>query len=102
MGKNRRILWIDDEIELLESHILLLRQKGYDVVPAVSGDDGLSLLSVERFDAVLLDQIMPGGMDGLSTLTEIRKLELAPSMPTPSPTAPDATRNHTAQAATTG
>jgi len=79
MGKNRRILWIDDEIELLESHAFLLRQKGYDVVPAASGHDGLSLLSVERFDAVLLDQIMPGGMDGLTTLTEIRKLE--PTLP---------------------
>ncbi len=79
MGKNRRILWIDDEIELLKSHTFLLRQKGYDVVPAASGHDGLSLLSVERFDAVLLDQIMPGGMDGLTTLTEIRKLE--PTLP---------------------
>ena len=33
------VLWADDEIELLKPHILFLQNKGYDVIPVVSGED---------------------------------------------------------------
>ena len=74
----RRILWADDHIEELRSHILFLEGKGFDVVGASNGDDALDLLRNEAFDAVLLDEMMPG-RGGLETLEGIR--DLGASMP---------------------
>ncbi len=68
-----RILWIDDNIEDLRAHILYLGEKGYAVSGATNGRDGLAMLAESNFDAVLLDEMMPG-MGGLETLEEIRKL----------------------------
>ena len=66
-----RILWIDDEIELLKPHIYSLKERGYEVDTANNGPDGLELVKKRDYDLVLLDEIMPG-MDGIETLTEIR------------------------------
>jgi len=66
-----RILWIDDEIELLKPHIYSLKERGYEVDTATNGPDGLELVKKRDYDLVLLDEIMPG-MDGIETLTEIR------------------------------
>ncbi len=68
-----RVLWIDDNIDELKSHILFLGQRGYEVQGATNGRDGLALLTEQDFDAVLLDEMMPG-MGGLETLEEIRRL----------------------------
>jgi len=68
-----RVLWIDDNIDELRSHIVFLGQKGYEVTGATNGRDGLALLAEQNFDAVLLDEMMPG-LGGLETLAEIRKL----------------------------
>ncbi len=67
-----RVLWIDDNIDELKSHILFLGQKGYEVEGATNGRDGLALLGEKNYHAVLLDEMMPG-MGGLETLEEIRK-----------------------------
>jgi CheY-like chemotaxis protein len=74
----RRILWVDDEIDQLRSHIIFLDQRGYDVIPASNGEDAISLVADENFDLVLLDEQMPG-MDGLSTLDEIKSIR--PQLP---------------------
>lgn len=66
-----RILWIDDEIELLKPHVYSLKERGYEVDTANNGPDGLELVKKHDYDLVLLDEIMPG-MDGIETLTEIR------------------------------
>ena len=66
-----RILWIDDEIELLKPHIYSLKERGYEVDTANNGPDGLELVKQRDYDLVLLDEIMPG-MDGIETLSEIR------------------------------
>jgi CheY-like chemotaxis protein len=66
-----RILWIDDEIELLKPHIYSLKERGYEVNTANNGPDGLELVKQHDYDLVLLDEIMPG-MDGIETLSEIR------------------------------
>ena len=67
------ILWADDEIELLKPHILFLREKGYDVSTANSGDDALDLVQEQSFDIVFLDENMPG-ISGLETLVKIKQL----------------------------
>ena len=69
-----KILWADDEINFLESHILFLRDKGYDVTPVNSGEDAISVIKSNNFDLVLLDEMMTG-IDGLETLKHIKKTQ---------------------------
>src|SRR5580765_6914945 len=71
----RRILWADDEIELLRPHIKFLEQKGFAVTPVPNGEDALEALSRGGFDVVLLDEMMPG-LGGLGTLDQIQAREL--------------------------
>lgn len=68
-----RILWADDEIDLLTPHILFLENKGYDIVAVNSGSDAIDRCSEEYFDVIFLDENMPG-MTGLETLNEIKKI----------------------------
>jgi CheY-like chemotaxis protein len=70
----RRILWADDEIDLLKPHIKFLEQKGYSVTAVPSGQDALSALGKEHFDVLLIDEMMPG-LGGLETLAELKSRE---------------------------
>jgi len=74
----KRILWVDDEIDSLKPHILFLENKGFEVVTAMSGDDGILAIKTQSFDMVLLDEKMPG-KDGLTTLEEMK--EIRPYLP---------------------
>lgn len=67
-----QILWADDEIENLRSHILFLEEKGFEVTPVTNGEDAISIIREHRFDLVFLDEQMPG-MDGLDTLNRIKR-----------------------------
>ncbi len=75
---SKRILWVDDEIELLKSHVLFLRDKGYQVQTATNGADALTLVRQGKFDIMLLDESMPG-RGGLDTLVEIKETD--PALP---------------------
>lgn len=66
-----RILWADDEIDLLKPHMLFLREKGYDVTTVNSGVEAVDLINKEDFDIVFLDENMPG-MTGLEALSKIK------------------------------
>ncbi len=76
--RNKRILWVDDEIELLKPHIIFLEQKGYSVTPANNGVEAIDILKDEHFDIIFLDEQMPG-IDGLETLARIKNI--FPSVP---------------------
>ena len=67
------ILWADDEIDLLKPHILFLKEKGYEVHTANSGDDALDMVKERPFDIILLDENMPG-LSGLEVLVKIKQL----------------------------
>ena len=69
---NTRILWADDEIDLLKPHILFLQSKGYDVIPALSGMEALEILKTEFVNIIFLDENMPG-LSGLETLQRLKK-----------------------------
>lgn len=73
MGKIR-ILWADDEVDFLKSHITYLEERGYEVKAVSNGQDALDLFQEEKFDVVFLDESMPG-LSGLETLQEIKKLK---------------------------
>lgn len=68
-----KILWADDEIDLLKPHILFLKAKGYEVETANNGRDALDALANSHFDLILLDENMPG-ISGLETLSQINQL----------------------------
>lgn len=72
------ILWVDDEIELLRAHVVLLRDKGYTVETATNGEDAIEIVKGKNFDLVFLDEMMPG-KGGLETLAVIK--EYFPSLP---------------------
>src|SRR3982751_2921125 len=74
----KSILWVDDEVELLESHRIFLREKGYEVHSASNADDALEMLRGRPFDVMLLDEQMPGRR-GLDSLRDFQ--ELAPNLP---------------------
>lgn len=65
-----KILWADDEIDLLKPHIMFLKTKGYDVTTVSNGRDALDALDHDTFSLILLDENMPG-LSGLETLSEI-------------------------------
>ena len=68
-----RILWVDDEIDLLQPYIIYLKEKNYEVITASNGEDALNGLGLDAPDIVFLDENMPG-MSGLETLQEIKRL----------------------------
>src|SRR6185437_3512719 len=68
------ILWVDDEIESLQSHILFLRGKGYEVNALTNGLDAIDFVKENPVDVVLLDETMPG-ITGLQTLQQIKEFK---------------------------
>lgn len=70
--KKKKILWIDDEIELFRSHIIFLSEKGYDVSTVTNGEDALAIIKEEEIDLIFLDEMMPG-MGGLEVLGRIKE-----------------------------
>src|SRR4029077_18974008 len=60
MTRPRSILWVDDEVESLTSHILFLQEQGFTVETATHGDDAIVLLQRQNYGVVLLDEQMPG------------------------------------------
>lgn len=66
------ILWVDDEIESLQSHILFLKNKGYEVNAMTNGLDAIDFVKENPVDVVLLDETMPG-ISGLETLAKIKE-----------------------------
>ncbi|MCX8014393.1 MAG: bifunctional response regulator/alkaline phosphatase family protein, partial [candidate division WOR-3 bacterium] len=69
-----RILWIDDEVDLLKPYVYFLKDKGYEVETASNGPDGITLAKSKNFDLVLLDEMMVG-MDGLSVLQTLKEYD---------------------------
>lgn len=67
-----KILWVDDEIDLLKPHILFLEKKNYHVTTCNNGQDAIDLFEENNFDIVFLDENMPG-LSGLETLSELKE-----------------------------
>jgi DNA-binding response OmpR family regulator len=74
----RKVLWVDDEIELLRSHIIFLNEKGYEVDTAMNGEDAITAVKEKPYDLIFLDEMM-AGMGGLETLGQIK--EVNPAIP---------------------
>lgn len=73
-----KILWADDEIDLLRPYIIFLEEKGYAVTTVTNGKDAVELCKKESFDIIFLDENMPG-ISGLEALSEIKLID--PNVP---------------------
>ncbi len=69
-----KILWVDDEIELLKPHIIFLSEKGYEVITATNGEDAIDLFKEKDVNLVFLDEMMPG-MGGLEVLGKLKEID---------------------------
>ena len=73
-----KILWIDDEQDLLKPYFLYLQDKGYEVESASNGQDAIEMCANSIYDIIFLDENMPG-LSGLETLARIK--DIRPSIP---------------------
>ena len=69
-----KILWADDEIDMLKPHILFLEQKGYELITVNNGNSAIAKTISDKPDLVFLDEKMPG-ISGLETLKQIKAIE---------------------------
>jgi len=69
----KKLLWVDDEIDLLRSHIIFLSEKGYEVDTAMNGSDAIEAVKEKTYDLIFLDEMM-AGMGGLETLAQIKDI----------------------------
>lgn len=69
-----KLLWVDDEIDLLKPHILFLEKKNYTIDTCQSGAEAIDDVKENDYDLIFLDENMPG-LSGLETLTEIKNLK---------------------------
>lgn len=77
---NRRIVYIEDEFDMIDLVRLILGQKGYEVVGAIGGREGLKMVQQELPDLVLLDLMMPD-MDGWEVYQQMRAEEATREIP---------------------
>jgi DNA-binding NtrC family response regulator len=70
-----RVLVVDDETDFLETIVNRLNKRKLDAKGVTSGEAAIDLLKEELYDVVLLDIKMPGGMDGIETLREIKRIQ---------------------------
>jgi len=70
-----RILVIDDDPEVVDLLASYLREEGYGVLGALTIDEGIKLVILSRPELVLLDILLPGGMNGIEALKRIRSID---------------------------
>jgi DNA-binding NtrC family response regulator len=73
--ENFRALVVDDETDFLDTIVKRLGKRGVEAQGVSSGEEALAAIKEKRFDVVILDIKMPGGMDGIDTLREIKKIQ---------------------------
>ncbi len=78
----KKILVVDDEPDLVKALKIRLESKGYKVVPAFDGEEGIKKVEEENPDLIILDIMMPK-MDGFTTLKQLKKRCINRNIPLP-------------------
>jgi len=69
------VLVVDDEVDFLETLVARLNKRKINTTGVKTGEEALELIKEKPFDVVILDIKMPGGMDGIEVLKEIKKIQ---------------------------
>jgi two-component system KDP operon response regulator KdpE len=72
MSDRPRVLVVDDETQILRALRVVLRDAGYEAVPAGTGEESLDLAAVRRPDAAIVDLVLPD-IDGVEVTTKLRE-----------------------------
>jgi len=70
-----RVLVVDDEKDFLETLVKRLNKRNIETAGVASGEQALEMMKQKLFDVVILDIKMPGGMDGIEALREMKKIQ---------------------------
>jgi DNA-binding NtrC family response regulator len=70
-----KILVVDDEVDFLETIVNRLERRKLSAIGVPSGEEAVALVKEQSFDVIILDMKMPGGMDGIQALREIKKIQ---------------------------
>jgi len=69
----KKILIVDDRLEVRELVEVTLRVKDYQILQASSGEEALEIVKIEKPNLILMDIMMPGGIDGLEATRILKK-----------------------------
>jgi two-component system alkaline phosphatase synthesis response regulator PhoP len=81
MNTKRKILLVDDDLDLLEQNKLLIESKGYEVITANSGKEGWDVYRKIKPDACVVDLIMEEHDSGFILCYRIKKDEHGKNIP---------------------
>lgn len=70
-----RVLVVDDEKAFVETLVNRLNKRDMDSTGVLSGEEALEVMEKKLFDVIILDIKMPGGMDGIEALREMKKIQ---------------------------
>ena len=70
-----KILVVDDEVDFLETIVNRLERRKLSAIGVPSGEEAVARVKEQSFDVIILDMKMPGGMDGIQALREIKKIQ---------------------------
>ena len=76
-ASGRRILAVDDELQILRALKATLRAEGYEVLTAASMEEGLDVAALSHFDAAIVDLLLPDG-DGIELTQRLREWSSMP------------------------
>lgn len=76
----KKILFVDDEPDVLKVVTFRLKKAGYDVANAIDGQEALNLIKAEKFDLIFLDLRLPN-MNGMQICEIIRSEESLKDIP---------------------
>ena len=70
-----RVMVVDDEKDFLETLVNRLKKRDIEAVGCLSGEEALEAMKKRLFDVIILDIKMPGGMDGIEVLREMKRVQ---------------------------
>ena len=80
-GKVKKVLLIDDDVDLLEQNKILMESRGFDVITAESGEEGYEKFLETKPDTVIVDLMMEESDTGFVVCHRIKKTDHGKSIP---------------------
>ena len=81
MPKKKKVLLVDDEVDFVEINKAALENKGYEVIPAYNGEEGIQKALQGKPDIIILDVMMETKTEGFEVARKLRKYEEMKNVP---------------------